>query len=81
MNCQEALSLLYDIIDNEASEIDSQQVREHLENCTDCDGVFRLEESVNELLRARLKNPKPNPRLKALKAKVLSQFDAIDCEN
>ena len=31
MNCQEALSLLYDYIDKEASDINAQQIKEHLD--------------------------------------------------
>jgi len=80
MNCQEALDLLYDIIDSETSEIDVQHVREHLKNCEDCNGVYRLEQAVDELLRARLENPSPNSRLVSLKAKVLNRLDDIDCE-
>ena len=80
MNCQEALDLLYDIVDNEASEVDVQNVREHLKNCEDCDGVYRLEQAVDELLRARLENPSPSPQLISLKTKVLGQLDEIDCE-
>lgn len=80
MNCQEALNLLHDVIDNEASEFDVQQIREHLKNCEDCDGVYRLEQAVDELLRARLENSEPSPQLSSLKAKVLSRLDEIDCE-
>ena len=80
MNCQEALDLVYGIIDNEASEIDAQQVRDHLKSCKDCDGVYRVEQAVTELLRARLENQKANPQLASLKAKVLSRLDEIDCE-
>ncbi|MCD6248961.1 MAG: zf-HC2 domain-containing protein [candidate division Zixibacteria bacterium] len=80
MNCQEALNLLYDIVDNEASEVDVQNVREHLKNCEDCDGVYRLEQTVDELLRARLENPLATPQLASLKTKVLGQLDEIDCE-
>ena len=80
MNCQEALELVYDIIDNEATDIDAQQVRDHLKNCKDCDGVYRLEQAVDELLRARLENSEPSPRLASLKTWVLCRLDDIDCE-
>lgn len=80
MNCQEALDLLHEIIDNEASKLDVQQVREHLKNCSDCDGIYRVEQAVDELIRARLENPKPSPRLNQLKSKVLTRLDEIDCE-
>lgn len=81
MNCQEALNLLYDIIDREASEIDIKQVEEHLGHCHDCSGVYRLEHSVNELIRERLTHQEATPRLDSLKSKILLELDAIDCAN
>jgi len=81
MNCQEALSLLYDIIDKEASEIDVKEVEEHLRNCQDCSGVYRLERSVNELVQEKLTHQKATPKLDSLKAKVLAELDEIDCAN
>jgi anti-sigma factor (TIGR02949 family) len=79
MNCQEALSLLYEIIDKEASEIDIRQVEEHLSHCHDCSGIYRLERSVNELIRERLQHQEVTPRLDSLKTKILTELDAIDC--
>lgn len=80
MNCQEALDLLYDMVDNEASDVDAQQVREHLKNCKDCDGVYRVEQAVDDLLRARLEHSAPSLQLASLKARVISRLDDIDCE-
>ena len=80
MNCQDALNLLYDVIDKEASKIDVKEVEEHLARCRDCTGVYRLEQSVNELIREKLKHQEPTPRLDSLKAKVRSQLDQIECE-
>ena len=80
MNCQEALDLLYDMVDNEASNIDAQQVRDHLKNCNDCDGVYRLEQAVDDLLKARIENHAPDGQLSSLKARVMSRLDEIDCE-
>jgi len=80
MNCQETLNLLYDVIDKEASEIDVKKVKEHLARCRDCTGVFRLEQSVDELIREKLKHQEPTPRLDSLKARVRRQLDQIDCE-
>ena len=81
MNCQEALNLIYDIIDKEASEIDIRQVEEHLSHCHDCSGVYRVERSVNELIRERLKHQEATPRLDSLKSKILSELDEIDRAN
>ncbi len=44
MNCKEALARLYEITDKEASEIDENEVREHLEKCKDCVSRFEFEE-------------------------------------
>ena len=81
MNCQEALDLLYDIIDKEASEIDEQQVHEHLKNCSDCAGVYRVERSVNEFLRAKMSSKGPAPKLDDLKSRIKAEMDCIDKEN
>jgi anti-sigma factor (TIGR02949 family) len=81
MNCQEALSLLYDVIDKEASEIDAREVEEHLKNCHDCAGVYRLERSVNELIKEKLRAQEVNPRVDNLKTKILAQLDEVDREN
>ena len=78
MNCQEALSLLYDVIDKEASEIDAQQVAEHLRRCDDCAGKYHLEQSIHELVQAKLQNQDASPEVVTIKAKVLSQLDEID---
>jgi anti-sigma factor (TIGR02949 family) len=36
MTCQEALRLLYEVIDKEASQIDTEKVKEHLKSCEHC---------------------------------------------
>ena len=81
MNCQEALSLLYDIIDNEASEIDINQVEEHLGHCHDCSGIYEIERSVNKLIQEKITNREPTPHLVKLKETILHQLNKIDAEN
>ena len=78
MNCQEALDLLYDIIDKEASEIDAHEVEEHLKLCRHCSGVYRVESSIQELIKERLTRDNPSPRLDTLKSNILSELDSID---
>ena len=80
MNCQDALDLLYEIIDREATDIDAQKVKEHLENCRDCFEVYRLEQSVQELIDERVKNSSPTPKTEDLRAKIMSRLDDIDRE-
>ncbi len=78
MNCQEALNLLYDIIDKEASEIDEKAVREHIEHCRHCSEIYRVESVVNEFLHAKLQKDVPAPELEGLKSKILTQLDEVD---
>ncbi len=80
MNCQEALSLLYEIIDKEASEIDEKQVRDHLEKCNECFEVYRLEGAVNQFLSEKLRNGNTEHAQEKLKSRILGQLDGIDSE-
>ncbi|MFQ6008887.1 MAG: zf-HC2 domain-containing protein [Candidatus Zixiibacteriota bacterium] len=78
MNCQEALSLLYEIIDKEASEIDAKEVQQHLDHCRHCFAVFRLENAVQEFINLKLKHSNPSICLETLKAKIKDRLDEID---
>jgi len=80
MTCQEALSLLYDVIDKEASQIDVEQVENHLSQCRHCAEIYKVEQSVNELVREKLSHHETTPRLASLQSKVLKQLDEVDCE-
>lgn len=80
MNCQDALNLLYDIIDKEASDIDARQVQEHLNKCHHCFEVYRIESSVKELIQERVTHKEPTPRVAELRNKILGQLDSIDAE-
>jgi len=44
MTCEEALRLLYEVIDKEASEYDVKRVEEHLHDCKDCMSRYQFEE-------------------------------------
>ncbi len=80
MNCQDALELLYDIIDKEASEIDAKEVQEHLDGCRDCFKIYRLEASVQEFIASRMEGNGPSPQLDSLKDKIILRLDRIDNE-
>jgi anti-sigma factor (TIGR02949 family) len=81
MNCQEALDLLYDIIDKEANDIDAGEVQRHLDGCRDCFKIYRLESSVQALITERLRNNGSNGNIEGLKSKIVMQLDIIDKEN
>ncbi len=78
MTCAEALELLYDIIDREASEIDAKKVEEHLKHCSDCSDKYRVAEAFQEFLVEKVNNGDTLSKVDKLKAKILSQLDDID---
>ncbi|MDX9858607.1 MAG: zf-HC2 domain-containing protein [candidate division Zixibacteria bacterium] len=78
MNCQEALSLLYEIIDKEASEVDIHQVKDHLKKCGHCSEIYRVEQEVNAFLKARCNDHQPAERLEELKSRVAMLLDRED---
>lgn len=78
MTCQEALALLYDVIDNEATSVDLNQVKEHLSHCKNCSDVYRVEQAVDRLMKAKLQGDTPTVEIAQLKSSVLSALDAID---
>lgn len=80
MNCQEALSLLYDVIDKEASEVDVDEVNRHLENCKHCLDRFEFESSLDDFMQARISNREVLPKLDALKSRVNDALDRVDAE-
>jgi anti-sigma factor (TIGR02949 family) len=80
MNCQEALSLLYDIIDKEASAIDAAEVQEHLAKCRHCLGVYNLEHSVNALVVERLKSAHATPCVEKLRDRLMLKLNELDTE-
>lgn len=81
MNCQEALALLYDIIDKEATDIDAAEVRAHLDKCHDCLHKYNLESSVNALINERLKSSKATGCTEVIRKNIISQLDVIDGES
>ena len=79
MNCEEALRLLYDIIDQEASELDTEQVKAHFENCRDCGDLYKLESSFHKLIAMKLKAAQPLAKVEALRTRIIANLDEIDC--
>jgi len=78
MNCQEALNLLYDIIDKEASEIDETAVKEHLAHCQHCSEIYRLESTVNDFIQAKLQRSVSKERLESLRSRIVVELDELE---
>ena len=85
INCHQALALLQDILDKEASEIDEKEVRAHLERCSECFGKFKLQVSIHAFLKEKVKlvneDAKTSPKLEILKSNILTKLDEIDNDN
>jgi len=78
MNCQEALSLLYDIIDKESSDIDAKEVKEHLDKCKHCFEVYRMEQSIQDFIDEKLTKDHSPAKLDNLKDKIKLNLDEVD---
>lgn len=83
MNCHEALNLLYDILDKEASDIDVGEVQEHLRQCSHCSEIYRLEGAVNEFLRKKIESQREESQsnLESLKSRILTEIENQDCSS
>jgi len=80
MNCQEALKLLYDIIDKETSDTDTARVQEHLEKCRNCFDIYRFEGALQAFINEKIKQDISLPNVDILKSRILSQIDGIDAK-
>jgi anti-sigma factor (TIGR02949 family) len=78
MNCEQALRLLYDIIDKEASEVDVEEVKKHLDHCRDCAKVYRVEGMLNDFIRAKVSEQDSTPHIEDLKTKIVASLDSLD---
>ena len=75
MNCRKALRLLYDVIDKEASKIDTQEVEHHLKNCRHCMAKYEMEKMFQTLV---VEKGRTTSETDVIKNKILAKLDAID---
>lgn len=75
MNCRDALRLLYDVVDNEASESDKSQVQEHLKNCKRCSARYELELQFKNCIEMKGTS---SPDCTELQKRILDQLDSVD---
>lgn len=80
MNCQEALSLLYEIIDKEASDVDTEEVQRHLQKCRHCFEVYRLEQSIQEFINHKINDGPSEGVHEDLRSRVLQKLDEVDAD-
>jgi mycothiol system anti-sigma-R factor len=75
LNCKQALKLLYDVIDREASRIETARLEKHLKNCRPCLAVYEFERMFQTLIVSKSQNIEDST---VLKDKIRAQLDAID---
>ena len=80
MNCQEALSLLYEIIDKEASDVDTEEVQQHLQKCRHCFEVYRLEQSIQEFINHKINDGPSEGVHEDLRSRVMQKLDEVDAD-
>ncbi len=75
MNCRDALRLLYDVVDKEATESDISQVQEHLKTCRHCSMRYDLEAKFKECIERK---GNFSPDCEELRTKITQELDSID---
>jgi len=75
LKCRDALRLLYDFIDNEASDSESAEVREHIRKCRKCAERYEIETQFKHCIEEK---GNFDPECEELKNKISQQLDNID---
>ena len=78
MTCQEALRLLYEVIDKEASQIDTKEVEEHLRHCRSCMARYQFEEMFKTFV---IEKAASVSKSEDLKAKILSKIRQAETDH
>ncbi|MCB4757714.1 MAG: zf-HC2 domain-containing protein [Elusimicrobia bacterium] len=53
MDCQDVLDSLYEYLDDELKDLRSKEIREHLDLCRACFGLFKFERLLREKMRQK----------------------------
>jgi anti-sigma factor (TIGR02949 family) len=75
LNCKDALRLLYEVIDQEADQLDVVEVEKHLKNCRHCMARYEFEKMFRTFVTEKGRNINDNSKLKQ---QVLQRLDMID---
>ena len=59
MNCEQVREMIGLYLDSELDGRSAQEVRAHLEQCSECAGLCRAEQALSDALRAKLKPGAP----------------------
>jgi mycothiol system anti-sigma-R factor len=75
-DCEKALANLYLFIDREIDNASSEQIQEHIDECSDCLGEFDLERVVKQLVSRSCADKAPQP----LRDRVLISIRSVHVE-
>ncbi len=75
MTCEEALKKLYEIVDNEASQKDKEEIKQHLEHCRHCMSRYDFENLFKKLICDKASTPCDTSRLKK---NILDRIDQME---
>ncbi len=78
MTCQEALRLLYEVIDKEAAQLDVEKVKEHLDSCESCMSRYEFERMFKTFVSERAVS---STRTEKLKEKILYHIEDAERES
>ena len=69
-NCDDSLERLYLYLDAELDRARSENIRSHLEVCSDCFGSFDFEERLKQVVHDRLQEDVPEHLVEKIKAAI-----------
>jgi len=75
MNCEEALKKLYEIVDNEATPKDKEEIKKHLEHCRHCMSRYEFEDMFKKLICDKTTS---NCDTSRLKKNILDKIDRAE---
>ena len=78
MNCQQALLMLYEVLDRESSTVDTEEFKKHLEECRPCLKRYELEEVFQKFVVDKASQKSSQSDVESLKARIKSKLDGID---
>ena len=69
-NCDDSLENLYLYLDAELDQVNSDSIRSHLDECSDCFGSFDFEQRLRQVVHDRLQEQVPANLVNRIKAAI-----------
>ncbi len=69
-DCDDSLENLYLYLDTELDQVNSDSIRSHLDECSDCFGSFDFEQRLKKVVHDRLQEQVPDNLVNRIKAAI-----------